>query len=163
LNLKAEAARVYLPPDANCFLSTIHHCLGSKNYVNLMIGSKQPTGVFLSPEEAAEHCRKGASIWEFASTDSGKEPDVVIAGIGVEVTFEVVKAAEILRDWFPELRVRVVNVTLWFLLPRRVTPIRSAEPTSSTCSPKTRPYASTTMDTLLNFKVFCSVAPVCTA
>ncbi|RKL33323.1 putative phosphoketolase [Fusarium oxysporum] len=111
LNLKAEAARVYLPPDANCFLSTIHHCLGSKNYVNLMIGSKQPTGVFLSPEEAAEHCRKGASIWEFASIDSGKEPDVVIAGIGVEVTFEVVKAAEILRAWIPELRVRVVNVT----------------------------------------------------
>ncbi|EWG44569.1 hypothetical protein FVEG_15677 [Fusarium verticillioides 7600] len=111
LNLKAEAARVYLPPDANCFLSTIHHCLKSKNYVNLMIGSKQPTGVFLSPDEAAEHCRKGASIWEFASIDSGKEPDVVIAGIGVEVTFEVVKAAEILRAWIPELRVRVVNVT----------------------------------------------------
>jgi xylulose-5-phosphate/fructose-6-phosphate phosphoketolase len=111
LNLKAEAARVYLPPDANCFLSTIHHCLGSKNYVNLMIGSKQPTGVYLSPEEAAKHCKKGAGIWEFASTDSGKEPDVVIVGIGVEVTFEVVKAAELLRDLFPELRVRVVNVT----------------------------------------------------
>ncbi|EKJ78242.1 hypothetical protein NXS19_011453 [Fusarium pseudograminearum] len=111
LNLKAEAARVYLPPDANCFLSTIHHCLGSKNYVNLMIGSKQPTAVFLSPDEAAEHCRKGASVWEFASTGSGKEPDVVIAGIGVEVTFEVVKAAELLRDWIPDLKVRVVNVT----------------------------------------------------
>ncbi|KAF4462572.1 hypothetical protein FALBO_10611 [Fusarium albosuccineum] len=111
LNLKAEAARVYLPPDANCFLSTVHHCLQSKNYVNLMIGSKQPTGVYLSPEDAAEHCRKGASIWRFASTDDGKDPDVVIVGIGVEVTFEVVKAAEILRDLLPNLRVRVINVT----------------------------------------------------
>lgn len=111
LNLKAEAARVYLPPDANCFLSTVHHCLKSKNYVNLMIGSKQPTGVYLSPDEAAEHCKKGASIWKFASTDEGKSPDVVLVGIGVEVTFEVVKAAELLRSLVPDLRVRVINVT----------------------------------------------------
>lgn len=111
LNLKAEAARVYLPPDANCFLSTVHHCLKSKNYVNLMIGSKQPSAVHLSPEEAAEHCRRGASIWKFASTDEGKEPDVVIVGIGVEVTFEVVKAAELLRSLAPSLRLRVINVT----------------------------------------------------
>ncbi|KFA65761.1 hypothetical protein S40285_07099 [Stachybotrys chlorohalonatus IBT 40285] len=111
LNLKAEAARVYLPPDANCFLSTVHHCLKSKNYVNLMIGAKQPTGVYLSAEEAAEHCRKGVSIWKFASTDEGKSPDVTIVGIGVEVTFEVVKAAELLRTLAPQLRVRVVNVT----------------------------------------------------
>ncbi|KAF7561590.1 hypothetical protein G7046_g2553 [Stylonectria norvegica] len=111
LNLKAEAARVYLPPDANCFLSTVHHCLKSKNYVNLMIGSKQPTAVYLSVDDAAEHCRKGASVWKFASTDEGKKPDVVIVGIGVEVTFEVVKAAELLRALVPDLRVRVVNVT----------------------------------------------------
>ncbi|KAH6898197.1 XFP N-terminal domain-containing protein, partial [Thelonectria olida] len=111
LNLKAEAARVYLPPDANCFLSTAHHCLQSKNYVNLMIGSKQPTAVYLSPDDAAEHCRKGASVWGFASTDEGKDPDVVVVGIGVEVTFEVVKAAELLKSVIPELRVRVVNVT----------------------------------------------------
>ncbi|KAK7420384.1 hypothetical protein QQX98_002807 [Neonectria punicea] len=111
LNLKAEAARVYLPPDANCFLSTVHHCLNSKNYVNLMIGSKQPTAVYLSKEDAAEHCRNGASVWKFASVDDGKTPDVVIVGIGVEVTFEVVKAAELLRSLMPNLRVRVVNVT----------------------------------------------------
>ena len=111
LNLKAEAARVYLPPDANCFLSTVHHCLQSKNYVNLMIGSKQPTAVYLSPEDAAEHCRKGASIWGFASTDGGKDPDVVLVGIGVEVTFEVVKAAELLQTLVPDLRIRIVNVT----------------------------------------------------
>ncbi|KAL2690148.1 hypothetical protein Neosp_004216 [[Neocosmospora] mangrovei] len=111
LNLKAEAARVYLPPDANCFLSTIHHCLKSKNYVNLMIGSKQPTAVYLSPNDAAEHCRKGAGVWKFASTDGGKDPDVVLVGVGVEVTFEVVKAAEMLQQLLPDLRVRVINVT----------------------------------------------------
>lgn len=111
LNLKAEAARVYLPPDANCFLSTVHHCLKSKNYVNLMIGSKQPTAVYLNAEEAAEHCRKGASIWKFACNDDTQEPDVVLVGIGVEVTFETVKAAELLRNIAPDLRVRLINVT----------------------------------------------------
>jgi xylulose-5-phosphate/fructose-6-phosphate phosphoketolase len=102
---------VYLPPDANCFLSTVDHCLKSKNCVNLIIGSKQPTIVYLSPEQAAEHCRRGVGIWDFASTDMGNNPDVIIAGIGVEVSFEVVKAAELLRRLEPALRVRVVNVT----------------------------------------------------
>jgi xylulose-5-phosphate/fructose-6-phosphate phosphoketolase len=113
LNLKPEAARVYLPPDANCFLSTIHHCLQSRNYVNLMIGSKQPTPVFLSAEDAAEHCRRGASVWKFASIndEEGSDPDIVLVGIGVELTFEVVKAAQLLRRLAPKLRVRVVNVT----------------------------------------------------
>jgi xylulose-5-phosphate/fructose-6-phosphate phosphoketolase len=111
LNVKPEMARVYLPPDANCFLSTIKHCLGSRNYTNLIVGSKQPTPVWLSPEEADAHCRAGASVWKFASTDEGKEPDVVLVGIGTEVTFEVVAAAALLRKMVPELRVRVVNVT----------------------------------------------------
>ncbi|KAF2457710.1 putative D-xylulose 5-phosphate/D-fructose 6-phosphate phosphoketolase [Lineolata rhizophorae] len=111
LNLKPNAARVYLPPDANCFLSTLHHCLSSKGYINLMVGSKQPTPCFLSAEEAASHCRAGAGIFKFASTDGGVNPDVVLVGIGAELTFEVVKAAELLRTMAPELRVRVVNVT----------------------------------------------------
>ncbi|KAF9649474.1 D-xylulose 5-phosphate/D-fructose 6-phosphate phosphoketolase [Thelephora ganbajun] len=111
LNLKADAARVYLPPDANCFLSTIAHCINSKNYVNLMVGSKQPTAVWLSPEEADIHCRAGASVWRFCSTDEGLRPDVVLVGIGTEVTFEVIAAAALLRTLAPELRVRVVNVT----------------------------------------------------
>jgi len=111
LNLKPKTARVYLPPDANCFLSTLAHCLRSKNYINLMVGSKQPSPVFLSPEEAEAHCRAGASVWEFASTDRGVNPDVVLVGIGAELTFEVVKAAELLKEIAPELRVRVVNVT----------------------------------------------------
>ncbi|KAI9837741.1 MAG: hypothetical protein M1819_006675 [Sarea resinae] len=111
LNLKPGAARVYLPPDANCFLSTFAHCLRSKNYVNLMVGSKQPTPVYLSPEEADSHCKAGGSVWKFASTDRGVNPDVVIVGIGCELTFEVIKAAELLRKIAPHLRLRVVNVT----------------------------------------------------
>ena len=111
LNLKPEAARVYLPPDANTFLSTFSHCLRSKNYVNLMVGSKQPQPVFLSAEEADSHCRAGASVWKFASTDDGLNPDVVIVGIGAEITFEVIEAAAILQRLAPYLRVRVVNVT----------------------------------------------------
>ncbi|KAH8692719.1 putative phosphoketolase [Talaromyces proteolyticus] len=111
LKLKPFAARVYLPPDANTFLSTLHHCLRSKNYINLMVGSKQPTPVFLSPEEAENHCRAGSSIWKFCSTDEGRNPDVVLVGIGTELTFEVIYAAALLRKLVPELRVRVINVT----------------------------------------------------
>lgn len=111
LNLKAKTARVYLPPDANCFLSTMAHCLRSKNYVNLMVGSKQPTPVWLSPEEADAHCKAGATVFKFCSTDGGLDPDVVLVGIGCEVTFEVIAAAALLRTLVPSLRVRVVNVT----------------------------------------------------
>lgn len=111
LNLKPDAARVYFPPDANTFLSTMAHCLQSKNYVNLMVGSKQPSAVFLSADEAENHCRAGASVWKFASTEEGMDPDVVLVGIGAELTFEVIAAAELLREKTPELRVRVVNMT----------------------------------------------------
>lgn len=111
LNLKPDAARVYFPPDANTFLSTMAHCLQSKNYVNLMVGSKQPSAVFLSADEAENHCRAGASVWKFASTEEGMNPDVVLVGIGAELTLEVIAAAELLRKKSPELRVRVVNVT----------------------------------------------------
>ncbi|THH28321.1 hypothetical protein EUX98_g5854 [Antrodiella citrinella] len=111
LNLKPSCARVYLPPDSNCFLSTMAHCLRAKDYVNLMVGSKQPTPVWLSPEEADKHCIAGASIWKFASVEDGVRPDVVLVGIGVEVTFEVIAAAKLLRDLIPALRVRVINVT----------------------------------------------------
>lgn len=111
LNLKPKYSRVYLPPDANCFLSTLSHALRSKNYVNLMVGSKQDTPVYLSPEEADSHCKAGASIWKFASTEDGINPDVVLVGIGTETTFEVIAAASLLKKRVPELRVRVVNVT----------------------------------------------------
>ena len=111
LNIKPEAARVYLPPDSNTFLSTLAHCLRSKNYINLMVGSKSPLPVFLSAEEADSHCRAGASVWKFASTDDGANPDVVLVGIGAELTFEVIEAASMLRHRVPHMRVRVINVT----------------------------------------------------
>lgn len=111
LNFKAKLARVYLPPDANCMLSTMSHCLGGKNYINLVIGSKQETPVWLSAEEAAKHCKMGASQWKFASTFEGENPDIVLVGIGVEVTFEVIAAAAMLHKMAPDLRIRVVNVT----------------------------------------------------
>lgn len=111
MKLKPYAARVYLPPDANTFLTTLHHCLKSRNYINLMVGSKQPTPVYLNPEQAENHCRAGASVWNFCSTDDGLDPDVVLVGIGVELMFEVIHAAALLRQRAPALRVRVVNVT----------------------------------------------------
>ncbi|KAI5117651.1 hypothetical protein M0805_001306 [Coniferiporia weirii] len=129
LNLKPTLARVYLPPDANCFLSTIAHCLRAKNYINLMVGSKQATPVWLSPEEARVHCIAGASIWKFASTDEGLNPDVVLVGIGVELTFEVIAAAALLRKEVPALRVRVVNVSdLMILGPERSHPHALTDP-----------------------------------
>ncbi|KAL9610124.1 MAG: hypothetical protein Q9204_009101 [Flavoplaca sp. TL-2023a] len=76
-----------------------------------MVGSKQPQPVFLSPEEAESHCRAGASVWKFASTDAGLNPDIVLVGIGAELTFEVIEAAAMLRKKAPHLRVRVINVT----------------------------------------------------
>ena len=87
------------------------HCLRSTNYVNLMVGSKQPQPIFLSAEEADSHCRAGASVWKFASTDNGLDPDVVLVGIGAEITFEVIEAAAMLRRIAPNLRVRVINIT----------------------------------------------------
>ncbi|GBE84473.1 Probable phosphoketolase [Sparassis crispa] len=111
LDLKPALARVYFPPDANCFLTTIAHCLRSKDYINLMVGSKHPTPVWLSPEEAHRHCIAGASVWKFASVEGGVRPDVVLVCIGVEMTFEVIAAAALLRKMSPALRVRVVNVT----------------------------------------------------
>ncbi|MBW4649671.1 MAG: phosphoketolase family protein [Kastovskya adunca ATA6-11-RM4] len=111
LGQEAEFARVYLPPDANCLISTMNHCLKSTGYVNLVIANKNPMPQWLSMEEAIAHCRAGASVWQWASTDNGVNPDVVLVGIGDVPTVEVLAAAHILRTEMPELRVRVVNVT----------------------------------------------------
>ncbi len=111
LNKKARHARVYLPPDANCLLSTVDHCLTSLDKINLVIASKQPMPQWLTMEAAIAHCRAGASIWGWASTDEGEQPDVVLASAGVYPTAEVLAAAWLLRREAPELRVRVVNVT----------------------------------------------------
>ena len=116
LNRKAEVSRVYLPPDANCLISTVDHCLHSTEYVNLIIANKPPMPQWLSMDEAIAHCRAGASIWHWASIDDGINPDVVLVGIGDNPTLEVMAAADILRHELPELRVRVVNVTDLFIL-----------------------------------------------
>src|SRR5258708_39875567 len=116
LNRKAQVSRVYLPPDANCLISTVDHCLRSKDYVNLVIANKPPMPQWLSMEDAIAHCRAGASVWQWASIDDGVNPDVVLLGIGDNPTLEVMAAAHILRNEMPELRVRVVNVTDLFIL-----------------------------------------------
>ncbi|CAE6412548.1 unnamed protein product [Rhizoctonia solani] len=108
LTLPRNMVRIYLPPDANCALSVMAHCLRSKNYVNLIIGSKSETPSFLTVEEAKRHCIAGGSVWKRFSTDEGRNPDLTLVGIGVETTTEVIAAATLLKN--EGIRVRVVNI-----------------------------------------------------
>ena len=110
VNKKAEIIRVYLPPDANCLLSVADHCLRSRHYVNVIVAGKQPAPQFLPMDQAILHCTRGIGIWDWASSDDGGEPDVVLACCGDVPTLETLAAASILRERLPELRVRVVNV-----------------------------------------------------
>ena len=110
VNKRAEVVRVYLPPDTNCLLSTIDHCLRSRHYVNVIVAGKQPALAYLSIEDAVAHCARGVGVWEWASNDSGREPDVVLACAGDVPTLETLAAADLLRQHFPDLLVRVINV-----------------------------------------------------
>lgn len=110
VNKKSTVIRIYLPPDSNTLLSVMDHCLQSKNYVNLVVAGKQPQLQWLDMETAIAHCKQGASVWEWASNDDGKEPDVVLACAGDVPTLETIAAAWLLHKHLPELRVRVVNV-----------------------------------------------------
>jgi xylulose-5-phosphate/fructose-6-phosphate phosphoketolase len=110
VNKKAEIVRVYLPPDANCLLSVVDHCLRSLHYVNVIVAGKQPALDYLTMDEAIAHCTRGIGVWDWASSDEGAEPDVVLACAGDIPTLETVAAAAIVRECFPELKVRVVNV-----------------------------------------------------
>jgi xylulose-5-phosphate/fructose-6-phosphate phosphoketolase len=110
VNKKADLIRVYLPPDANCLLSVADHCLRSRNYVNVIVAGKQPALNYLSIDDAIVHCTRGAGIWEWASNDEGREPDVVMACCGDVPTLETVAAVALMREHLPELRVRMVNV-----------------------------------------------------
>jgi xylulose-5-phosphate/fructose-6-phosphate phosphoketolase len=110
VNKKAEVIRVYLPPDANCLLSVMDHCLRSRDLVNVVVAGKQPSPQWLSLEEARWHCARGVGVWDWASTDDGGEPDVVLACCGDVPTLETLAAAALLREHLPELAVRVVNV-----------------------------------------------------
>jgi xylulose-5-phosphate/fructose-6-phosphate phosphoketolase len=110
VNKKAEVVRVYLPPDANTLLSVADHCLRSKQYVNVIVAGKQPALQYLTMDEAVVHCTKGIGIWDWASNDEGGEPDVVVASAGDVPTMEALAAVQILRGFFPDLRIRFVNV-----------------------------------------------------
>ena len=115
-NKSPAVTRIYLPPDANCLLSVADHCLRSRNYVNVIVADKQPHLSYLGMDEAAKHCAKGAGIWRWASSDQDTEPDVVMASCGDIATMEALAATAMLREHFPELKVRFVNVVDLFRL-----------------------------------------------
>jgi xylulose-5-phosphate/fructose-6-phosphate phosphoketolase len=110
VNKKADVIRVYLPPDANTLLSVADHCLRSRQYINVIVAGKQPALQYLDGQAALVHATKGIGIWDWASSDADGEPDVVMACAGDVPTMETLAAVEILRGWFPDLRIRVVNV-----------------------------------------------------
>src|SRR5471032_1576414 len=110
VNKKAEVVRVYLPPDANCLLSVMDHCLRSRHYVNVVIAGKHPAPQWLTMEAAVKHCSAGIGIWPWASNDQDSSPDVVIACCGDVPTLETLAAVSIMRERLPDLKIRVVNV-----------------------------------------------------
>jgi xylulose-5-phosphate/fructose-6-phosphate phosphoketolase len=110
INKKAEVVRVYLPPDSNCLLSVMDHCLRSRHYVNVVVAGKHPAPQWLSIEAARKHCTEGAGIWQWASNDQQGEPDLVMACAGDVPTLETLAAVSILREHLPKLKIRVVNV-----------------------------------------------------
>ena len=116
VNKSAEVTRIYLPPDANCLLSVADHCLRSENYVNVIVSDKQMHLQFLDMDSAIKHCTKGLSIWERASTDQGCEPDVVFACAGDIPTQEALAATVLLREEFPDIKIRFINVVDLFKL-----------------------------------------------
>jgi xylulose-5-phosphate/fructose-6-phosphate phosphoketolase len=123
VNKKAEIIRVYLPPDANTLLSVTDHCLRSRDYVNVVIAGKQPSPQWLTMDAAIKHCSAGISIWDWASNDQGGEPDVVLACCGDVPTLETLAAVSLLRQYLPQLKVRVINVVnLMKLQPQREHP-----------------------------------------
>ncbi len=110
VNKKADVIRVYLPPDANCLLSVTDHCLRSRDYVNVIVAGKQPELQYLDMDAAIKHCTAGAGIWEWASNDAGREPDVVMGSCGDVPTMEALAAVDLLRQHVPDLIIRFVNV-----------------------------------------------------
>jgi xylulose-5-phosphate/fructose-6-phosphate phosphoketolase len=110
VNKKADIVRVYLPPDANCLLSVADHCLRSRHYVNVIVAGKQPALQYLDMDAAVQHCTAGVGIWEWASSDQGGDPDVVMACCGDVPTLETLAAVDLLRQHVSDLKIRVVNV-----------------------------------------------------
>ena len=110
VNKKAEVVRVYLPPDANCLLSVMDHCLRSRHYINVVIAGKHPAPQWLTMDAAVKHCTEGIGIWQWASNDQGVAPDVVMACCGDVPSLETLGAVSIMREHLPDLKIRVVNV-----------------------------------------------------
>jgi xylulose-5-phosphate/fructose-6-phosphate phosphoketolase len=110
MNKKPDHIRVYLPPDTNTLLSTLDHCLRSRNYVNVIVAGKKPAPQYLDMDSAVKHCTRGIGIWDWASNDHDTEPDVVMACAGDVPTLETLAAVDILRRSFPSLKIRVINV-----------------------------------------------------
>ena len=110
VNKKAEVVRVYFPPDANCLLSVMDHCLRSHHYVNVVVAGKHPAPQWLTMDAAVKHCTQGIGIWQWASNDQAVSPDVVMACCGDVPTLETLAAVSILREHLPELKIRVVNI-----------------------------------------------------
>ncbi|MDQ2668007.1 MAG: phosphoketolase family protein, partial [Gemmatimonadota bacterium] len=110
INKKADVVRVYLPPDANCLLSVVDHCLRSRHYVNVVVAGKHALPQWLTMDAAVVHCTEGIGIWPWASNDQGGEPDVVMACCGDTPTLEILAAVSILREHLPALKIRVINV-----------------------------------------------------
>jgi xylulose-5-phosphate/fructose-6-phosphate phosphoketolase len=115
-NKSPDIVRIYLPPDANCLLSVTDHCLRSRDYVNVIVADKQEHLQYLTMEDAVTHCTKGIGIWDFASSDNGEDPDVVMACAGDIPTMESLAAVAILKEHFPDLKIRFVNVVDLFRL-----------------------------------------------
>lgn len=107
-NKKVDVVRMYLPPDANCLLSCMDHCLRSKNYVNVIIASKHPSYQWLNMDQAVKHCTNGIGVWDFVSNDSN--PDIIMACAGDTPTIEAIAATKILKTYLPNLRIRFINV-----------------------------------------------------
>jgi xylulose-5-phosphate/fructose-6-phosphate phosphoketolase len=116
VNKKATIVRVYLPPDANCLLSVMDHCLRSCHYVNVIVAGKHPAPQWLNMDQAVEHCTRGIGIWNFASNDQEHEPDIIMACSGDVPTLEILAAVSIIREHLPEVKMRVVNVVDLFKL-----------------------------------------------
>ena len=106
---KSDIVRMYLPPDTNCLLSCFDHCIKSKNYINVIIASKHPRPQWLTMEQAVKHCTEGIGIWSWASNDQNDEPDIVMACCGDTPTLETLAAVSILRNNFPEIKIRVTD------------------------------------------------------
>lgn len=110
INKKADIVRVYLPPDANCLLTVMDHCLRSKHYVNVVVAGKHAMPQWLSMDAAVAHCEAGVGIWQWASNDQGGEPDIVMVCCGDTPTLETLAAVSIFRQHLPDLKIRVINV-----------------------------------------------------